>query len=220
MDITSYVSLAIVKKLLLLVISSLLLSACFHNANQTTNQDSLNLAADQTNQENLSDLNLNSTESATIIENKPESIPKEEIMESQTVVLETEKGNITLRLYPDKAPNTVKNFLTKAQSGFYENLTFHRVEDWVVQGGDPDGNGTGGGEMPTELSDAPFKLGSLGVARGGNVKISNDSQFFICTKDCSWLSGQYTNFGEVTEGMDVAQGMQVGDKIISITAKE
>lgn len=132
-------------------------------------------------------------------------------------VIQTSKGNITVELYPNETPKTVENFATKAQSGYYSNLTFHRVEDWVIQGGDPLGNGTGGGKMPTELSQHAFELGSLGVARGGDIKVSNDSQFFICTKDCAWLTGQYTNFGKVTEGMDVAMKIAVGDKILGVT---
>ena len=129
----------------------------------------------------------------------------------------THKGNMVVKLYPQDAPKTVANFISKAESGFYENLTFHRVEDWVIQGGDPDGNGTGGGTMPTELNAVPFKTGSLGVARGGDIKVSNDAQFFICTTDCAWLTGQYTNFGEVIEGMDVAKQIASGDRIISIS---
>lgn len=131
--------------------------------------------------------------------------------------IKTSKGDIVIKLYPEEAPNTVNNFITKAASGFYENLTFHRVEDWVIQGGDPDGNGTGGGSMPTELNDVPFKTGSVGVARGGNIQISNDAQFFICTTDCAWLTGQYTNFGEVIQGMDVAKQIAIGDKILAIS---
>lgn len=140
-------------------------------------------------------------------------------MESQQVVLKTSKGDITLELYTDKAPNTVKNFLDKAKSGYYVNLTFHRVEDWVIQGGDPDGNGTGGGKMATELNQVPFVAGSLGVARGGDIKVSNDSQFFICTTDCNWLTGQYTNFGKVTSGMDIVKAIKIGDTIKGIEAK-
>lgn len=142
-----------------------------------------------------------------------------EILNATSAIIRTSKGTITLELYPDVAPNTVKNFIEKATSGYYENLIFHRVEDWVVQGGDPDGNGTGGGEMATELSDKPFVIGSLGVARGQDIKISNDSQFFITTKDSSFLNGQYTNFGIVTSGMDVVDQMQIGDKILSIEVK-
>jgi len=134
----------------------------------------------------------------------------------QLVTLSTSKGDILLELYPDQAPQTVKNFLNKAASGFYESLTFHRVESWVVQGGDPQGTGRGGGQMPTELNDVPFKVGSLGVARGPNLEISNDAQFFICVEECNWLTGQYTNFGQVLEGLDVARQIQVGDTINSL----
>jgi len=136
---------------------------------------------------------------------------------SYAATIKTTKGNITVVLFGDIAPRTVKNFLEKAQKGFYKNLTFHRVEDWVVQGGDPKGDGTGGGMLQTELSRQPFVEGSLGVARGGNIQISNDSQFFIAKKQAAWLDQQYTNFGIVTEGMDVVNSMTKGDKIIGIT---
>jgi cyclophilin family peptidyl-prolyl cis-trans isomerase len=141
---------------------------------------------------------------------------KEAKMPTVNVTLKTSKGDIKMELYTDKAPKTVENFLSKANSGFYNNLTFHRVEDWVVQGGDPSGNGTGGGKMPTELNDAPFVTGSLGVARGGDINVSNDAQFFICTQDCNWLDRQYTNFGKVTQGMDVVKKIAIGDKITGI----
>lgn len=134
--------------------------------------------------------------------------------------IETSKGMIELELYPEAAPGTVSNFTSKASAGFYKNLTFHRVEDWVIQGGDPVGNGTGGGKMPTELSDLPFVEGSLGVARGGDIKVSNDAQFFICTQECSWLNGQYTIFGKVTKGMDVVKKIAIGDKILSVTTSK
>ncbi len=134
-----------------------------------------------------------------------------------TVDLTTSEGVIQIALSPKDAPNTVKNFLEKARSGYYQNLTFHRVENWVIQGGDPEGTGRGGGTIPTELSQTPFKEGSVGVARGGDIMVSNDSQFFICTSDCSWLTGQYTLFGEVTSGMDVAKRIKVGSTILSIT---
>ena len=94
---------------------------------------------------------------------------------------------------------------------------FHRVEDWVIQGGDPTGTGSGGGQMQTEINSKPFVTGSLGVARGGDPRISNDSQFFIVKSDAAWLNQQYTNFGIVTEGMDVVNKIQIGDKILGIT---
>ncbi len=134
-----------------------------------------------------------------------------------TATITTNRGDITLQLYPDEAPKTVANFIKKAQTNFYNNLTFHRVEEWVIQGGDPLRNGTGGGNMATEINSKPFVAGSLGVARGGDIKISNDSQFFITKSDASWLDNQYTNFGIVTSGMDVVQKIQIGDKIYKIT---
>lgn len=140
-------------------------------------------------------------------------LPKE-----KTVILKTSKGDIELTLFLNDAPNSVKNFLNKAGNGFYQNLTFHRVEDWVIQGGDPKGDGTGGGKIQTELNQKPFVIGSLGIARGQDIRISNDSQFFITKKEASWLNGQYTNFGIVTKGMEVVEQIEIGDKILGITA--
>jgi peptidyl-prolyl cis-trans isomerase B (cyclophilin B) len=139
--------------------------------------------------------------------------------EASTAIIETSKGNIELTLYPKDAPMTVANFVSKAKSGFYTNKIFHRVEDWVIQGGDPLGNGTGGGKMSTELNNKPFVIGSLGVARGQDINISNDAQFFITKTDASWLNGQYTNFGIVIKGMDVVNKMEIGDKILGITTQ-
>lgn len=136
---------------------------------------------------------------------------------SATATIKTSKGDITIKLYNTDAPNTVNNFVKKATSNFYNNLIFHRVEDWVIQGGDPLGNGTGGGNMPTEINTQPFVVGAVGVARGGNKAISNDSQFFIVKKEAIWLNNEYTNFGIVTEGMDVVNKIEIGDKILGIT---
>lgn len=163
---------------------------------------------------NLPDLNL-------IV--SPTPIPSEEQNPSLTpqaqakeAVIITSKGEIQVTLYPQEASKTVENFLFKAAAGFYNELTFHRVEDWVVQGGDPKGNGTGGGQMPTELNNKPFVVGSLGVARGGDIKISNDAQFFITKKDSPHLNNQYTNFGMVVKGMEVVEKIAVGDKILGV----
>ncbi len=136
---------------------------------------------------------------------------------TNNVIIKTSKGDIELALYDKDAPNTVANFISKAKSGFYNNLTFHRVEDWVIQGGDPMRNGTGGDKMATELNNKPFVVGSLGVARGADIKVSNDAQFFITKKDSQFLNGQYTNFGIVVKGMDVVSKIQIGDKILGIT---
>ena len=142
------------------------------------------------------------------------------ITNTAEAVIMTDKGVIQLKLDSKNAPKTVANFVSKAKLGFYNGLTFHRVEDWVIQGGDPKGDGTGGSAMPTELNNEAFVIGSVGVARGGDIKISNDAQFFITKKDSPHLNGQYTNFGMVTKGMDVAEKIAVGDKIVSIQILE
>ena len=95
----------------------------------------------------------------------------------------------------------------------------HRVEDWVVQGGDPQGTGSGGGRVPSEYNDLTFAVGAMGIARGQDPAFNNDSQFFVCKKDSSFLDKQYTNFGQVTSGMDVVNGVKIGDKIKTITVE-
>lgn len=138
---------------------------------------------------------------------------------SATAIITTSKGEITLQLYGDVAPYTVANFIKKAKDGFYNGLTFHRVEGWVIQGGDPVGTGTGGGNIAVEFNDKPFVTGSLGSASRGDGKVQNDAQFFITKSDSSHLNGAYTNFGIVTEGMDVVNKIAIGDTITGITIK-
>jgi peptidyl-prolyl cis-trans isomerase B (cyclophilin B) len=139
--------------------------------------------------------------------------------------IETDRGNIVLELYPAVAPKTVANFEKLSKEGFYNNLTFHRVEPgFVVQGGDPSGNGTGGPgyELPAEISPTEKHLrGTLAMARkGDNVnpdRKSSGSQFYICLAPASFLDGQYTSFGGVVEGMSVVDQIKVGDKIKKVT---
>jgi peptidyl-prolyl cis-trans isomerase B (cyclophilin B) len=144
---------------------------------------------------------------------------------SVSATIKTSKGNIEVILFGKEAQKTVANFITKSKIGYYKNLLFHRVEDWVIQGGDPTGSGTGGNAIQTELNSLPFVTGSLGMAAssqmqmGQGVRISNDSQFFIVKQDADWLNGQYTNFGIVTEGMDVVNKIKTGDKILGITTE-
>ena len=142
---------------------------------------------------------------------------EEGVKASYSATIKTSKGNIRVTLYGKEAPKTVRNFLDKIKSDYYNGLTFHRVEDWVIQGGDPKGNGTGGGLIATEPNTLPFVEGSLGVARGSDPRISNDSQFFITKSEASHLNQQYTNFGMVESGMNVVNNMEIGDKILGIT---
>ncbi len=125
-------------------------------------------------------------------------------------------GTFTFTLRPDKAPQTVARFAEKSRSGFYNDKIFHRVEDWVVQGGDPLGTGTGGEKVPSEYNDLSFKLGSVGIARGQDPAINNGSQWFVVKKDSTFLDKQYTNFGIVTSGMEAVNAIQIGDKIKTI----
>jgi len=151
---------------------------------------------------------------------KPTFGVEEGVKASYSATIKTDKGDIGLTIYGSDAPNTVKNFINKAESGFYNDLIFHRVEDWVIQGGDPNGDGTGGNLIQTELNRRPFVEGSLGVARGGDIRASNDSQFFITKSDASWLNEKYTNFGIVTSGMDVVNEITKGDKILEIIVEK
>lgn len=136
----------------------------------------------------------------------------------QTVTLATTKGDIVLELSADIAPKTVTNFVTLAQRGFYNNLTFHRViPGFMIQGGDPKGDGTGGesifGEtFEDEINEMKLVRGVIAMAnRGPNT---NGSQFFIVHADATpWLDGRHTAFGKVTEGMDVLDAIaQLGDE--------
>ena len=131
----------------------------------------------------------------------------------QIAVIETNLGTIVIQLFPDVAPGHVENFVKLAQDGFYDGTTFHRViPGFMIQGGDPnskdddrsnDGQGGPGYTINAEFSDRPHKRGILSMARAQNPN-SAGSQFFIVVADSNFLDGQYTVFGEVIEGMEVA----------------
>jgi peptidyl-prolyl cis-trans isomerase B (cyclophilin B) len=131
--------------------------------------------------------------------------------------IETEKGSILIQLRPDIAPATVSNFISLAKSGFYDNLTFHRVvSDFVVQGGDPRGDGWGGPNysIPCEYNEEYFNRGTIGMANAG--KDTGGSQFFICHSEQPHLNRRYTVFGKVVDGMDNVDSIEVDDKIIKV----
>lgn len=128
---------------------------------------------------------------------------------SYTAVLETSCGTIEIALDPELAPQTVNNFVFLAGEGFYDGLTFHRVvPGFVIQGGDPAGDGTGGPgyEFPDELPTDGYPPGAVAMANSGPD--TNGSQFFIVTGDASALPNAYSRFGEVTEGLDVARRIE------------
>lgn len=138
----------------------------------------------------------------------------------------TEKGDIVVQLRPDAAPQHVENFIELSQSGFYDGLAFHRVEPgFVIQGGDPSGDGTGGPgyTIPAEI-ELPHREGALAAARRADSvnpeRESSGSQFYITLAPQPALDGQYTVYGYVTEGMDVVQNVEVGDTIETIEIQQ
>jgi cyclophilin family peptidyl-prolyl cis-trans isomerase len=120
-------------------------------------------------------------------------------------ILHTNHGAIELELFPDDAPKTVQNFEELALNGFYDGVIFHRViPDFMIQGGDPTGTGTGGPgyTFEDEFNEHKVERGALAMANAGPN--TNGSQFFIVTADaCPWLDGKHTVFGRVTSGMEV-----------------
>jgi peptidylprolyl isomerase/peptidyl-prolyl cis-trans isomerase B (cyclophilin B) len=122
-------------------------------------------------------------------------------------------GRIVIEFYPQDAPNTVDNFIKLAQKGFYNGLTFHRVEKGLlIQGGDPNGDGTGGPgyTIKAEFNSQKHVEGTVAMARKPDPN-SAGSQFYICIKPLPQLDGQYTVFGKVIEGMDIVKSVQKGD---------
>jgi peptidylprolyl isomerase/peptidyl-prolyl cis-trans isomerase B (cyclophilin B) len=138
------------------------------------------------------------------------------MQDGKQVTIEMEKGGkIVIEFYPDSATKTVENFLKLTQDGFYDGLTFHRVEpNFVVQGGDPRGNGTGGpGYMiPAEFNGRPHTTGTVAMARSADPD-SAGSQFYICLAPQPFLDRNYTVFGQVIEGMDVVNQIRRGDRM-------
>jgi cyclophilin family peptidyl-prolyl cis-trans isomerase len=141
----------------------------------------------------------------------------------QTGVITLENGNeIRMEFYPADAPKTVENFVTLAKKGFYNNLTFHRVvPDFVVQGGCPKGNGTGGPgyTIPAEFNKQKHVRGTVAMARSQHPD-SAGSQFYICYGATPHLDGNYTVFGKVTSGMEHVDRIKQGDRMTSVAIVE
>ncbi|HET6848780.1 MAG TPA: peptidylprolyl isomerase [Gaiellales bacterium] len=131
-------------------------------------------------------------------------------MANQTATIETNHGTIELELFTDDAPETVANFAKLANDGFYDGLVFHRViPDFMIQGGCPQGTGTGGPgyTFADEINHHKIERGTLAMANAGPN--TNGSQFFIVTAEATpWLDGKHTAFGRVTGGMDVVDEIQ------------
>lgn len=158
---------------------------------------------------NVKTENNNSSDNSTTQVERPENLPI-------ATIKVKDFGTIEAELYPDKAPNTVNNFIELANSGFYDELTFHRVvEGFMNQGGDPKGDGTGGpgysikGEFSGngyKANDLKHTTGVLSMARAQNPD-SAGSQFFIMAADAPSLDGQYAAFGKVINGLDVVEAI-------------
>lgn len=151
-------------------------------------------------------------------------LPAERIQNKQ-VRIETAKGEIVFELLPDVAPITVSNFVYLTEGGYYDGLTFHRVEKtpapFVIQGGDPAGNGTGGPgySIPAEFNDTKHDRGVVAMARAMDPD-SAGSQFYITIGDAHFLDNNYTVFGRVLSGMEVADQITVGDVMTKVTVED
>lgn len=137
--------------------------------------------------------------------------------------LETSKGTIVADLFAKDAPKTVNNFVFLAREGFYDGTKFHRViENFMIQGGDPEGTGRGGPgyrfEDETKGNPHKHKVGSLSMANAGPN--TNGSQFFITHVVTDWLNGKHTVFGQVRSGQDVVNAIKQGDELKSVKIEE
>ena len=137
------------------------------------------------------------------------------------VIIETDRGKLTLELFPEVAPKTVARFTELVKKGFYNGLTFHRVvPKFLVQGGDPAGDGTGGSgkTIPAEFNERKHVAGTMGMARMRDPD-SADSQFYLCLEPQPFLDGKYTVFGQVVEGLEVLAKILENDVMRKVTLK-
>lgn len=158
-------------------------------------------------------------DSETLVSNPQEDVIKETDDMPVATMKVKDYGTVKIILYPTIAPNTVNNFISLANSGFYDGLTFHRIiSNFMIQGGDPKGDGTGGpdysikGEFSSNgvTNDLKHKIGVISMARS-QANDSAGSQFFIMTSDSDYLDGQYAAFGRVIEGMDIVSKIRSVD---------
>lgn len=137
--------------------------------------------------------------------------------------ISTPKGEMVFSFYPDEAPQHCAAFIKLAEAGFYDGTAFHRVEPgFVIQGGDPQGDGTGGPgyNLKAEFNERPHVRGTVAMARASSPD-SAGSQFYICLDDARFLDKQYTVFGQLTDGFETLDAIRRGDKMnkVSIEAK-
>ncbi|MBR6529797.1 MAG: peptidylprolyl isomerase [Clostridia bacterium] len=196
-----FATVAILAVCAILVIGGVVLAIINPGANSPTNK------TDNSNDDPIKDI-------STEVKYNPPALDEDKTYFADIVV--KDYGKITVKLDQKSAPITAANFVDLAKKGFYNNLTFHRIiEDFMMQGGDPNGNGTGGsensilGEFSANGVNNPLKhtRGTISMGRRGNDYNSASSQFFIVHKDYPSLNGKYAAFGNVTEGMDVVDAI-------------
>ena len=139
------------------------------------------------------------------------------------ITIETNKGNMELELYPEYAPKTVNNFVFLTQEGFYDGVVFHRViNDFMIQGGDPTGTGSGGPgyKFEDEVAENPLRheTGVISMANAGPN--TNGSQFFITHSPQPHLDGMHTVFGKVVEGLEIVNAIQQGDRMVKVLVSD
>jgi cyclophilin family peptidyl-prolyl cis-trans isomerase len=204
------------KRVFLSLLMSVAMTACAQNSGE---------AADSTRTDTTATSATETTTSATVeTTSSAEPAAQEKSMsqyENKVAELHTSAGEIDIRFYPDVAPNHVKNFIDLAEKGFYNGTKFHRViPGFMIQGGDPNtkagdpsmwGTGGSGTNVKAEFNSVPHTRGIVSMARSGHPD-SASSQFFIMVADYPSLNGQYSVFGRVTKGMDVADKIVSADK--------
>ena len=153
----------------------------------------------------------------------PFKMPRSARELAEAALIETDKGDFEIEFYRNEAPVTVANFQHLAANNFYQDLTFHHyVPGFIVQGGDPLGNGKGGPKwtLPPEFSDVKHVRGTVGMAKLPNSinpeRRSNGSQFYITLRQAKHMDGLYTVFGHVTRGMEIVELLRPGDRIIRV----
>ncbi len=197
--------------LIMILCLSLMLIGCSNSSSENATTEENNQSTSESTQKNND--SSNTTENTTLLnENEQDEIEQIDVSTLPIVKMNIkDMGTIELALFPDIAPNTVNNFISLAQSGFYDGLIFHRViNEFMIQGGDPTGTGTGGpgysikGEFSSNKFDNPISHteGIISMARS-NHPDSAGSQFFIVHKDSTFLDGEYAAFGVVIEGLEV-----------------